>query len=372
MKRILFFWMVGLAMLLATACSDDEPKELTKQEAENVLNNVNTEMAQTMGQMMETEGMVAINSFITLSAYFSTSRSISLQFINPVHLVYKVMDVNLNANKFAKAPAIECPNLSFEEWIGTWEWVGSSQTWKYTANETNRIVFKYPATEESTTNDATLVLSNYSSVTIGTEVIPTSLNVSLNISWVEQTALAITYQATFTAEGSPQMLSLNVQMSQFSLTALSNIQSRTNDVIVRFSHQLKNQSVVAMSSNLEAVIPNTTQFDPSEDYIPSSVKGFLQIGSLKVTADLKIFDFYASTINGTPSSITAAANSNLKVAMYTYPQNEMLAHIKWVYNMEYNPQYDDDLPLIPYIVFSDGSEALLEAYLTSLSSLSLK
>ncbi|HQB77180.1 MAG TPA: hypothetical protein PLJ52_02445 [Tenuifilaceae bacterium] len=372
MKKILFLSMVGLAMLFATACSDDEPKELTKQEAENVLNNVNTEMSQTMGQMMETEGMTAMNSFMTLSAYFSTAKSISFQFINPVYLANKVMDVKLNTNSFVKAPAVEDQGLVFEEWVGTWEWVSSSQTWKYTANETNRIVFKYPATVESTTNDATLVLSNYSSVTIGTEVIPTSLNVTLNISWVEQTALAITYQAAFTTEGFPQMLSLDVQMSQFSLTVLANVQERTNDVVVHFSHQLKNQSVVAMSSDLEAVIPNITEFDPNEDYIPSTLKGFLQLGSLKVTADLKVIDFYTSTINGTPSSIAASANSNLKVAMYTYPQNEMLAHIKWVYNMEYNPQYDDDLPLIPYIVFSDGSEALLETYLTTLSTLPLK
>ncbi|MBN1988640.1 MAG: hypothetical protein JW783_04550 [Bacteroidales bacterium] len=372
MKKLLIIGTVGLAILFATSCSDDEQKELTKQEAENVLTNVNSEISQTMGQMMETEGMTAINSFMNLTTYFGTTKSSYFQFFNPISLTNRVLNVKLNTNSIVKAPALEYQGLVFEEWIGTWEWVGSTQEWKHTANETNRVVFKYPSSIGATTNDATLIISNYSSVTVSAEVIPTSVNVILSVASILEPVFTLNYNAEFTSEGLPQMLSLNVLLSTFNLTALASVESRTNDVLVSFSHQLKNQNVVAMSSNLEAVIPNVTQFNPNEDYFPSSVKGFLQIGSLKVTADLKVLDFFTSTINGTPSSITTAANSNLKVGLYTYPQNDVIAHIKWAYNNEYSPDYSDDLPVIPYVVFNDGSEDLLAKYLSSLGMLPLK
>ena len=85
--------------------------------------------------------------------------------------------------------------------------------------------------------------------------------------------------------------------------------------------------------------------------------GIFQFGQVKAQLDLLTKDYFLVVLNATSSTdVVNAANANLKITLYTYPQGEEIGDIVW--------QWDNvEETIVPYILFSDGSTLPLTDFL---------
>jgi len=124
--------------------------------------------------------------------------------------------------------------------------------------------------------------------------------------------------------------------------------------MTNFTHSIKNGGLVLMSSNLEILFPDfdmTLDVSMEEEVEPKTVNGHLVLGSIKATLDLNNEKFISDMSSGV--DMETAANNNLNIKLYSYPEGASIAYVKW---------YAVDNDIEPYLVFSDNSEEPAENY----------
>jgi hypothetical protein len=103
--------------------------------------------------------------------------------------------------------------------VGTYTWNSQLNDWSYVQGG-NKIIFVFPSSETTTTNDATLTISNYQGVNISSPVeqdytgdLPTALNVELK----KGTSVLLTYVfgASYNNEGIPNSISSDLTIESF-------------------------------------------------------------------------------------------------------------------------------------------------------------
>ncbi|HOP03217.1 MAG TPA: hypothetical protein PL017_12290 [Tenuifilaceae bacterium] len=349
-----------LAFLLVTIVScnkTEEPEPLNKEEAVEVLNSLGTEMGQTMGEMMASPSMVALTNFMFLMNFGQENPEMAL-LPSAIESIVK-----LDAGQVKQIPSklmLDDDGMGILDSLGTFTWNFTTYSWDYSQEPADKLIYIFPSTPESTENDATLTISNFEFVTSLEDIFPVSFEVSLVVETEE--ILSLSYIATVNeAELSGITLELIMAPFDFNLNLAITIQS--NGALVAFNHEFKKDGVKIMSSNIEVLMEGMTSFnifnlvdegedeseDDEEEPLPAYVRGFFQFGQVKAQLDLLTKDYLlALTDESSPEEQTSAANANLKITLYTYPQGAEIGDIVWQWDSE-------EESIVPYILFSDGT-----------------
>ncbi|MDD2278147.1 MAG: hypothetical protein PHD06_07745 [Bacteroidales bacterium] len=345
------FAIAILPFFITVSCNkNDDNEPLTKQEAVKVLESASQQMGQAMGELMETDAMQAILNFGNLFYGDEVSTPNIAKTTQELVLLAGKPATKPNLPSFAFTAKDEVQDTPFGNY-GTYTWNPTQMVWTYNPVPTDKAIFKFPSDETQETNNAVLTLWNVSSFNQEGDEALTSLNLSLSVN--NANVLSVFYKLTLDAENRFKDLSLTIEMSPFYLSAGINFITNNTGVRLGLNNEMKKEGVTIQSSNLQmqfmglelpSLFVEDDGSEPEEDIMPLTVKGFVQMGGLKITLDLDIAEF---SMAPTPESVSTYANKNLKISLYAYPAGNKLAYIKW-YNMEGG--------LVPYFVFSNDEE----------------
>ena len=158
--------MLMLASVFFIACEDDEGKDpLTAEEAKQEMETLGTQMNTMMDNMENVEGinvMMVLNSMPYPFEETSKKAEVNKKVLENIgdYLVPKSF-------LGKKIKNLKEPDFDFEYWCGTYDWNAEHQMWEIDFdNPADKIIINFPATETSTTNDASLTIHNYEEVEI--------------------------------------------------------------------------------------------------------------------------------------------------------------------------------------------------------------
>jgi hypothetical protein len=314
-----------------------------------------------------------------------------------------------------KAPGelAEDPETLQEVWdeiSGIYTWNPVAGNWDYEANST-KIEFRFPSTDGGTTNDARLIIDNFTSINILTPIdeeytgdIPTSLNMKLMVG--SSQLMGFTFTAQYNNDGIPTLVAADLSIETFTFS----VDLTNTDTEVSAAYMIKegDKTIIELSgavqgdftqANIEANTieetytwtdyiynENTGMYDPVEvtdtetEYLAENIfrsanaklqifnvalKGDVNINALEKEMDQIYPDDYYDDPNWDDKSAAekeaAAINKHLHLAAYDVVNNEKLAEAEAYVYEETNYDYTDywvDFRL----KFGDGSLVDLESY----------
>ncbi|HCY00573.1 MAG TPA: hypothetical protein DG754_10580 [Bacteroidales bacterium] len=362
MKRN-FLKLIAIGVLpffIAVSCSKDDKNEpLTKQEAVEILEGSNQLMAQTMGEILQTEAMGALMTFANL--YFPDERSTP----NLVDVTEKLVlltgqtTVEPILPSFTFTSKAEVEDTPFGNY-GTYTWDLALQSWTYEANPDNELIFNFPSDGTQEENNAVLTLKDFNFMEMEGGGLLTGIKLSLLVDNVN--VLSVDYALALNAEGLGD-LSLTIDMKPFLLSADLNFTSNSTGLMLGMQNSMKKEGVTIQASNLQAQFGPLTlmdfinedgEEDIEDEIMPLTVDGFVQMGEVKATLEMNLAEFFQGLSNLTdPADITTHADKYLKVKLYVYPAGNSIAYVRW--------SLVDGEP-VPLLVFSNGDEESLSNY----------
>lgn len=344
--------MLAAIVVVASCSKDDTPDPLTKDEAVSKLNNASVEMEQSMTEIMQTDGMNAMMYFMNIAPQGTNLKSAQSS-KTVVNNIKQIVDIVTKPKKAIAPKAIKVAQ-EFDTPFGNYGTFTFNQTtyqWDYSSEPQDEIVYIYPADQTGQVN-ATLTISGIEFVGQYPDQVVTALNINLDVDG--STAMALDYNASVSADSFMESLEVSLTMEEFIVTINASMVDLETGVKTNFSHSIKNSGLVLMSSNLEILLPEIDMtLDPSmeEEVEPKTVNGHLVLAPLKATLDLNNEMFISDMSSGV--DMETAANNNLNIRLYSYPDGASIAYVKW---------YMVDNDIEPYLVFSDNSEEPAENY----------
>ncbi len=267
------FLALGLGVgciVLFTACNKDDsengsPSEpLNAEQNKELMQDIGVEFVNEMATMQELEAVGALTSFGVRAEDVDEGGRIASS--SPV----KVAKVILGFT-YQKASALEFGYASarvsqddddeftslqelFEEYAGTYTWNFTNEEFDYANNSADQVIFNYPAEEDGTTNNATLIFSDYTGIAIANPIdedyegdLPTSLKVTLEVDG--QQVMSYGFEIEYNDEGIPVEVNTNMSMNDYALT----VGIINNTSIIGYSANFSNGSktLLAVSTEVE-------------------------------------------------------------------------------------------------------------------------
>lgn len=201
--------------------------------------------------------MVNMGSYMDMASPFNNNSNLAGRIIEMLYGMEKknasqLMSANIKTVTQAEGEIMDV----FNDAAGTYSWNSSTDEWDYSAAPSNAIVFEFPGSEASLSNDANLTISNVSTQNITSPIwedpdydmelpaeVPTSVNVALTYNGSVVTSF--NYSGTFASDGLPTKLSTTLTVGDFSLSAALNHSANTN-LDVKFNFSENNQTVIEL------------------------------------------------------------------------------------------------------------------------------
>jgi len=363
MKKLLAMMLMIASVVFISCNNDDGVDPLSKEEAQEMISNLPTDVGTQMANLSDAEGVAVMEMLMNMPFPFdegankSSKESSVLYNLNKYLLPQTYMEKNFTSN--AK---VEDPGFDFETYKGTYTYhYAEYPSYPYWTKEAgDKIVLNFPSdTTNMDVNDASLTIYSYTETLI-TELDegytykyynPTSMHADLFVGSVELIDINFTAEWIVTGEnaGQPSSLDAVVYLAPFEFSGNFDINGKSAEVDVSINF---NGGVL-----FGAGIDGTFETEDLEH--PINLAGYIQFMDVKVKADVDIKDIetlmdgvYEETIVYTdPQDFIDDLNKEFTAAIYV--DGAKAADIE----IALNPMAtaEDNLPFDIVFVFDDGS-----------------
>jgi hypothetical protein len=361
MKKLIAM-MLMIASVFFISCSDDGGTEpLSKEDAQEVISNLPTEMGTQMASLAEVEGVAVMQIFMNMPFPFEddankSSKESSVLFnLNKYLLPQTYMDKN-----FTSVTKMEDPNFDFETYKGTYTYHNTPFEYWEIVPGGDKIVLNFPSDETSMdVNDAILTIYSYTETLITelddsytyTYYNPTSMHADLFVGSVELVDVNFTAEWTATGDNAGQPTSLDAVVYLLPFEFSGNFDVNGSSAEADFSISYNGGVIVG------AGIDGT--FETGELEKPINLAGYIQFMDVKVKADVDIKDIenlmdgmYEETIVYTdPQDFIDDLNEEFTAAIYV--EGAKAADIEIALNQMATGE--EDFPFDIVFVFADGT-----------------
>ena len=256
---LLFFVFMFLAVMVSCEEEKDDGEKFSKLTVEQnkaVIQDAGIEFLDAMGRMKEVESVDVIYNLGNIMAPQPTKKSAisrdskifsTLETFAAVAKGEKKLNDLFHAMAAPKELA-EDPQSILEFWNenkGTYTWNESLEDFDFVAGGT-KIIFLFPSSDISVTNDATFTISNYTGVTISnpfmedyTGDFPVSLLADLKVG--NNTLLSFVFAAQYNTDGSPKNIACDLTIETFRFEI--DLTNTTENVSLNYKF-LENGSVI--------------------------------------------------------------------------------------------------------------------------------
>jgi hypothetical protein len=254
MKKLIFgiaaFIIVSAFIISSCKKKDNAEKFSTQSVEENkaLVENSGIELSNVLKKMEIMSTNDVIINFVDLSSslgskgfLFSSNSKIS-SVLNAIALASggkKDMNKVFDAMIYSRELKGQDPESIQEFWdqnVGTYTWNSSLNDWDQVLGG-DKVIFKFPSAEGSSTNDATFTVYNYSGVTISNPIeadysgdLPVSLNADLKVG--SETMLSFVFGASYNSDGVPNAIAAELTIEKFKFNV--DITNNTNVVSVNY------------------------------------------------------------------------------------------------------------------------------------------
>lgn len=272
--------------------------------------------------------------------------------------------------KAALKSSAESIASSFASSTGIFTWNPTTHNWDSTA-ATGKIVYKFPATETGTTNNAEIAITGFSTVANAlteTGDAPSKIAAYIKVDGVEVATYAFT--ASYNADGIPSNISTTLTVESYSLAVTGSF--TTSKMTEGFNFTSKGTTVLAWNTTANgdfskasvdkvSAISETNDFSSVGDLL-SSLETSYQVFDIKLAmnADVKsIVDDVSSLMDSEKTQaqledeLLKSVNSNLEMTL-AYTNGTLIANTEMVM-LEGEPSMD--------FIFADDSRVAMETYL---------
>ncbi len=358
--------MAIILMLLSVfffACNDDEEKDpLTPEDAKIALNDLGTQMAADMEEMMNADGMKTIQLLNSLNDPFAPATVKSGTRTSVLPNIEKFLIPSLK--KDLQKSAIAVSRFVFEEWTGTYTWDNELGLWNPEDQPNDRIILKFPSDSANMdVNDATLTILNYQEeMFVDDEMYeyyqPTAISADLKVNNV--LIVEISFTASWTAEGEPETLNTSVYLNPFTFSGglIVGTTSGAADFAINYN------SNKLLSTGIDATFTDATK------EILKQISGYIQYKEVKVSASINVSNIMAifqeletnPSAYATPEELINAINDEINAKITK--DGALVAKIELVLATGMDPEFPVDIVL----VFSDGTTEPAQPYFIEFAS----
>ena len=222
--------------LIVSSCNKDKDKAekfSTQSVEENkaIVENSGIDLSNVMKRMEAMATNDVIINFVDLSSSLSSKgflfsrKSKFLSTFNAIIATTKgkkelndVFDAMIYSREL-KGEDPESIKQFWDENVGTYTWNSSMGTWDEVLGG-NKVIFKFPSAEGSSTNDATITIYNYTGVNMSNPVdedytgdLPVSLNADLKVG--SETLVSFEFGASYNSDGVPSAIAADLTIEHF-------------------------------------------------------------------------------------------------------------------------------------------------------------
>jgi len=249
--KILLF-CIGITLAISCSKQEDKSVPLTQEEIREQLTSSSLAYENNMDMLRATDGG-SIESEIP-GLFLPISSTLPDNFLPDLFSTpSKSRKLNLK-NEF-----------DFNNYVGTWEYVSFMQ-WNRTSSPTDKIIFKFPSSENSSTNDATLTIYNYTSTLVYSNKLTTVLKAKIEINnviiWANE------YIASYPAQGRVN-ISTTKKISDYIIK--NKIEATRTDTAILVSKTIEkikgNDIFYKVSSNTKANLTYTPNSNVIENVV---------------------------------------------------------------------------------------------------------
>lgn len=308
MKTKLFLMMLVTFGALSSCSKDEDPAPLTKDQADVVVTDLNTNYTSEIAAMDNNEGVKVSE----------TLDSLNLPFVLPIgeesgrrHMnsFYSRMEQGDIAS-LKRSVAPRSSEFVFGEFVGTWDWNSDTQQFdRSSSTPTNQIVLKFPFPINNATNNATYTITKYTiGASLGDATGEYAANITINGSevwnvsyFVSVNKSAITYNGNeiYTSLTTPKV----VYEYNSSMSMSGSASGTVSEVVVNATQSLKKNGETKLSGAYS--ISTKT----SETAYSITAKASLIVAKIKFVCEV--------SYSGSSSSGSAAITQSVKMSVYT-------------------------------------------------------
>ncbi len=205
--------------------------------------------------------------------------------------------------------------------------------------------FIFPADDEDFYSggwNATMTITNYQYTLIEEEELPTMFEIELIAYSVE--CFAMTYSATFDADGAPTSMSVTINMPPYTITMSESVSGANYNSTFSF----KENNTVIMSYNI------SVQLTTDKENIVK-ISGHYQVSPIRLEGFVNVMDTDLCTEND-----IACMNNNISVAMIHTAYNQIIGRVE--YRLFYDDIWDEYYPDLVIVYADDTWEWLADIF----------
>jgi len=348
MKNLKFVLIIAMFGLIYSSCNKNKD-EFTPEKAKQALNETSDIILTYVDDIKNSKVFGAAESAGSLQSYKKAKKhtgQLKKHFLKVSKVVKNT--IHRKAKKSAWDDSTGAFNMA--DYAGTFEWNKDSDDWIYTKGQpADMIVFKFPYDKNATSNNAVFTLRKYTEAPFtnewGTYYQPSELSADLYID--ENKEAAVDLGITYDSKGDmPTKIDANLFMNPFTEVYAYNI----NGTTLSYSTNLSKEGTTILSSEA------TIEFATTDYEDVNTVKGFVQIANLKLTADANLIPIMQldENENANEADFINTINENVKAAIYTYPEENKIGDLSMTQTDE------DDIDIL--ITYSDGSQESAQPY----------
>lgn len=345
-NKLRFGALLMASVMLMTSCDKEDETTLSPEKAELALNNVDTELANELGNLGEAEGFVALQSLAGLTGAGTPLPTGRVKEVrkNPalyVRAAVSALDQMISGST-TNARTSGAEPFYYDEHKGVYTWNPTTEAFEKTATSTI-IEIRFP-TEGSSTNNATFRLTAYSETLVQGYYEPTVIEANLDVNGVRQVTISaeVEYNES-TGEANFADLTYFVNPYTFEMDLDDRSPSSAS-----FSQYLKKGNDTLIGWSLAATY--NAQY-PKEGGTPKSLTGTFQLSNV-------IFTIVLTAPTSMPQG-EVDINDYVKITISV--DGKLAGHVVWVLE-------DGAADYTPYVQFTDGSTVPLEEIFEALEA----
>ena len=345
MKKLIAM-MLMLASVFFFACSDDDDDKLSKEETKTEITQLSTDLADKLGEMTESDGMVAMEALMTMPDPFSGSTKSNERYTVINNIKEYLLPYNY-VKKDTEKSAFEGEPFDFDTHVGTYTYHNTPFPYWEIVPGGDKIIIYFPSdTMKLDVNDVTLTIYNYDEVEIDYEYLPTDIDADLYISVsgsddikVVDIDLTAVWFTSGEYIGEPTSLDVSVYLIPFEFTG--DFSHTSTAASINFA--INYDGAQFFSTGVGATWVN------AGDSLPNNINGYIQFFEVKFQVNIDVDDLIIviSDMDNYESEVEFLNAINAEIDAYVTVSGT------WAADIELGMDAEDELDIL--FVYADGT-----------------
>lgn len=314
------------------------------------------------------EGMEETKAFSALTKLTSLTGT-QMAYVAPLSNLKSNLSRNdsKSLETFDRQLRVSVATAEDDEMWGEWTWNPTKNDFDYKSVSTKTAVFKFPATENSTTNNGLLTITYAESNVVApdsdpVQYMPSKITLVLKVD--NSTAMKAEFTGTYKADGTPTKVKQTLEIDKYNWTA--EMTNNTEEVSASYHFRYGTETLVKWSVGAKGTFTadDIENSDGPQDIIASGAVNF-QVMNIAMLGGIKDVDAFFTEMNGLKNTNdrayadarVAVINKHLIMYGYFVDKNQKFADVEF-YVIETASGHDFE----PRFILSDDSRVSIQAY----------